>query len=673
MTKDSRFNKFNDPKYHKPKNYLKKTKVDPRFNAVFDSKFEDKSAVDKRGKIIVDDGKTSLSKYYQKEKNDKKEKVDRERKDESDSDDEMFSSKKREYSDESGSDVDSDDSDHVDLARGIYGKAGILESSDYDSSDEDEESLMRDEEDLGWGEFDADAPRSENISKRLALCNMNWEKVKAEDIFYVLSSFKSEGNITKVSIYKSEYGKERMKEDGLKGPQEIREIPDDEDSTMNEEEREKFNNEQLRKYQLNKMKYFYAVVECDSAATADCIYGECNDKELELYSTKLDLRFIPDDMDFDEEDLVDSCDKLVENHQLVKPTTTALSQSKTQNTFDLTDPRRLAITTKKFEEDEINEQDFKHLIASSDSDEEYFNDEKNTVPKYAISMTSKQDDIERYGDVWRMAIEEAEKDDPFRHRNLSDSDEFSTESESESGSDSDNIVTQPKKGILKKKKAKQQSEDEEDGEEAKRRKAELELVMMEEDQDEDESKHFDMKQIIKNQELKKKGNKRKNRKKLKENKEGKEFVDDFKLDLEDSRFSEVFTSSKFAPDPNHPSYKNTESMQELMKKKISMRKKSKKQVNRMESIEEEKGLLQKLMAKEIPEGKNVKKVEKSEENSVKKMQKIVADDQAKEEKTSDETTKDNEKVELKRKVPEEKLADDGIMFRKKKKKAKKLA
>ena len=33
-------------------------------------------------------------------------------------------------------------------------------------------------------------------------------------------------------------------------------------------------------------------------------------------------------MDFDEEDLVDSCDKLVENHQLVKPTTTALSQSK---------------------------------------------------------------------------------------------------------------------------------------------------------------------------------------------------------------------------------------------------------------------------------------------------------------------------------------------------------
>merc|ERR1719354_1018950 len=304
-------------------------------------------------------------------------------------------------------------------------------------------------------------------------------------------------------------------------------------------------------------------------------------------------------------------------------------------------------------------------------------------------MTSKQEDIENYRKLYMKAIEEAEKDDPFRHRNLSDSDEFSSESSEsdsdDSGSDSDNIVTQPKKkGILKKKKKKQQSSSsDEEEEEVKRRKAELELVMMEENADEDEDKHFDMKKIIKNQEEKKKGNKRKNRKKLKENKEEKEFVDDFKMDLKDNRFSEVFTSSKFAPDPNHPSYKNTESMQELMKEKISRRKKNKKNVNKMEiveeenkieSIDEEKGLLQKLMAKEIPKGKNVKKLEKSEENSVKKMLKIVADDKANE--TSDvskESEKDGNKNELKRKISEENFADSGIMFRKKKKKTKKQA
>ena len=40
MTGDQRFQKFNDPKYHKPKNYLKKTEVDERFEAVFDPRFE---------------------------------------------------------------------------------------------------------------------------------------------------------------------------------------------------------------------------------------------------------------------------------------------------------------------------------------------------------------------------------------------------------------------------------------------------------------------------------------------------------------------------------------------------------------------------------------------------------------------------------------------------------
>ena len=33
-------------------------------------------------------------------------------------------------------------------------------------------------------------------------------------------------------------------------------------------------------------------------------------------------------MEFDQDDIVDCCDKLVENHKLVRPTTTALSQSK---------------------------------------------------------------------------------------------------------------------------------------------------------------------------------------------------------------------------------------------------------------------------------------------------------------------------------------------------------
>ena len=55
---------------------------------------------------------------------------------------------------------------------------------------------------------------------------------------------------------------------------------------------------QLRKYEVNKMKYFYGVVHCNSKQTAARIYEEYNGVEFELTNIRLNLAFIPDELDF---------------------------------------------------------------------------------------------------------------------------------------------------------------------------------------------------------------------------------------------------------------------------------------------------------------------------------------------------------------------------------------
>ena len=224
---DKRFAKLaTDKKFRSVGKKHKKVEIDKRFGALFTNKnFVSKCTVDKRGRPKNLSAKESYEKFYQLE-DDSSSDDDQEEDEDNQEEDEVSENEEKESEEEkdeerkpvSKADINKKIkskllSNDVDYARGegnLYSDSSSEEDSDSDEAGGNVEDDLNDDEDPGseyfdkWGELDADSERTEEATERLALCNMDWDRVGAEDIYLLLSSFcPPSGSITNVKIFLS--------------------------------------------------------------------------------------------------------------------------------------------------------------------------------------------------------------------------------------------------------------------------------------------------------------------------------------------------------------------------------------------------------------------------------------------------------------------------------------
>ena len=278
-------------------------------------------------------------------------------------------------------------------------------STDSEFSDEDEEDAIEEELSVGPNQ-QQDVPTGE-VTPRIAIVNLDWDNIRAADLMAVFTSFlpPNGGTLLKVSIYPSEFGKERLEREEMEGPPKeifavgIREEKEDSDMSddeaadedikasilKNENGDEDFNPTALRKYQLERLHYFYAVLTFSTASVAKHIYDAVDGTEYLRTANFFDLRFVPDDTDFSIDVAREECERIPDDYKPNEFVTDALQHSKVKLTWDAEDTGRKEAVARAFNsgkakgvkgmQEMMDENDLRAYLASDGSDDEDENDE----------------------------------------------------------------------------------------------------------------------------------------------------------------------------------------------------------------------------------------------------------------------------------------------------------
>jgi hypothetical protein len=375
LKKDKRFATItSDPKFMVVPSQIKKVKVDKRFNKMRENKG-----------FIASAHRDHLDKVYEFESDE-----------EADSKVEHKGGKildrdgKFQWNEESSESSDNEKPEGVD-------------------GEEAAEGAQNDEEEF-WSDIQEDVKYAEDQTSRIAIQNLDWDHISAQDLFFLFNSFcRGEAMVYKVDVFPSAYGKEQMEHDMLYGPPKgifdtdkdidpskkihklknkekkmEKRVLDNKVKALEDDENFEFNEMELRKYEAQKMKYYYGVVYCDSPSTAAFLYGEIDGKEFEMSNLTMDLRFIPDDVKEFPYAPKESCNENPEDYECNFFTNRAIGHTRVKLTWDEDDPKRLKTITKKFDVAKMEEQDMRDYLASSNAEFSSEENEDEIAKKRAI-------------------------------------------------------------------------------------------------------------------------------------------------------------------------------------------------------------------------------------------------------------------------------------------------
>ncbi|CAK9436139.1 uncharacterized protein LODBEIA_P06970 [Lodderomyces beijingensis] len=660
VTQDLRFKSVhNDPRFKFPNFRNLKVKVDDRFSRKELKKLSENASgkqvkIDKYGRRL-NEGASDLNKFYEYE-DEQDEEQDEEQDDGEDDEEEEEESEEEsdEESDEEEPEVESKGKDKVnkskqkldaleeqlrleeaqlDKARG-EGLSSSSEDDDSASSSDEEEPSVNFEESDSEIEIEESKPDESEPTSSFAVVNMDWDNLRAEDLMATFSSFVPKGGrINSVTIYPSEFGKERMQKEEIEGPS--RELfkskkkankSDDDDDDDDESDldsdvditdarklervtrklynqddgKEDYDSKALRRYQLQRLRYYYAVVDCDSVHTSQSIYSKVDGTEYESTANMFDLRYIPEDMTFDADEAKDKCVKVSAHYRPdSRFVTDALQHSKVKLTWDETPKERLTLSSRPLSQKEIEENDFKAYLASdSDEDDEGDKDQaKDSLKSKYQSLFG--DTFQRFGKEHRGGNGDDDDDDDVdmeitfdpglkdgkdadtgdekteestidaykrkekerRQRRLNKFKESKEAREKDEGEDADEDGLEDAKQERSKKPSKKKKGNTLDD----KQKAELELVLMD---SESQNDHFNMRDVLKQEKSNKKN--KNQRKKF----DDEMTQDKFEANLNDPRFKEIFENHDFAIDPTSSEFKQTETMKKILQERANRNKNS---------------------------------------------------------------------------------------------------